>query len=131
MNPVQICRFILAFCWIYQGIFPKLIHVAPLEKVITASFGFDAQISWLITKTAGVAEVLFGLTILLFYRHVGLLLLNIVALLGLLLFVAIMQTQLLIEAFNPLTTNIPMIGLGLILLLNAKQRQLSKEPNHG
>lgn len=116
MLPEQICRFIIGLSWIYHGIFPKLLHIAPVEKAMTASIGFSAQISYFITKLAGVGEVIFGLVFMLFYKNRALVLFNIAGLSGLLLFVIVMQPQLLIGAFNPVTTNIPLIALSVILL---------------
>ena len=52
-------------------------------------------------------------------------LLNIYALTLLLIFVAILQPMLLVEAFNPVTTNIPLIGLSLILLNSKKDESPS------
>ncbi|WP_068547717.1 DoxX-like family protein [Thalassotalea crassostreae] len=116
MSLTQVARYIIGVSWLYHGIFPKLVHVAPLEKALTASLGFSEQISYMITKTAGIGEVIFGIIFLIFYKSRSIVLLNIAALSGLLLFVAILQPQLLIEAFNPVTTNIPLIGLSLVLL---------------
>ncbi|WP_348631086.1 DoxX-like family protein [Pseudoalteromonas sp. KS88] len=48
------------------------------------------------------------------------------ALIGLLLFVVALQPQLLIEAFNPVTTNLPIIGLSLVLLNNLKTQPNSE-----
>lgn len=121
MSSIQIARFIVSFSWIYHGIFPKLIQIAPLERLMTASLGFSNEISDLITQAAGIGEVLFGIIFFIFYRSTLILVLNIVGLISLLLFVAILQPQLLIEAFNPVTTNIPIIGLSLILFNNLKQ----------
>ncbi|MGH1470096.1 MAG: DoxX-like family protein [Cellvibrionaceae bacterium] len=116
MSSIQIARYIISFNWLYHGICPKLIHVAPLEQLMTASFGFSDEVSYWITKSAGVSEVIFGILVFVFYQSKAIVLLNIMALIGLLGFVVILQPQLLIEAFNPVTTNIPMIGLSLILL---------------
>lgn len=121
MSSIQIARYIISFSWLYHGIFPKLIHIAPLEKLLTGSFGFSDDISYWITKSAGVGEVIFGILLFVFYRSKHLILLNIFALIGLLLFVAFLQPQLLIEAFNPVTTNLPLIGLSLVLLNEIKQ----------
>ncbi|TMP27724.1 hypothetical protein CWB99_13605 [Pseudoalteromonas rubra] len=41
---------------------------------------------------------------------------NIIALVGLLLAVAVLQPVILFEAFNPLTTNLPLIVLSALLL---------------
>lgn len=116
MSPIQIARYIVSFSWLYHGIFPKLIHIAPLEKLMTESIGFSEEVSYFITKSAGVAEVIFGVLIFVFYRYKPLIVLNIAGLVGLLLFVAILQPHLLIEAFNPVTTNVTIIALSFILL---------------
>ena len=117
MSSIQIARFIISFSWLYHGIFPKLIHIAPLEKVMTASLGLSNELSYLVTKSAGVGEVIFGLLFFVLYRAKAIVLLNIIGLTGLLFFVALMQPHLLIEAFNPVTTNIALIGFSFILLL--------------
>ena len=120
MSSIQIARFIISFSWLYHGIFPKLIHIAPLEKVMTASLGLSNELSYLVTKSAGVGEVIFGLLFFVLYRNKVMVLLNVIGLTGLLAFVALMQPQLLIEAFNPVTTNIALFGFSLILLLELK-----------
>ena len=79
----------------------------------------------LITKSAGVGEVIFGLVFIYFYKSRMVILLNIYALTLLLIFVAILQPMLLVEAVNPVTTNIPLIGLSLILLNSKKDESPS------
>lgn len=116
MSSIQIARLIISFSWLYHGIFPKLIHIAPLEKVMTASLGLSNELSYLVTKSVGVGEVIFGLLFYVLYRSKVVVLLNILGLTGLLFFVAFMQPQLLVEAFNPVTTNIALIGFSVILL---------------
>ena len=120
MSSIQIARFIISFSWLYHGIFPKLVHIAPLEQLITASLGLSNELSYFVTKSAGVAEVIFGLLFFVLYRNKIIVLLNIIALTGLLGFVAIFQPQLLIEAFNPVTTNIALIGFSFILIFEFK-----------
>ncbi len=121
MSSIQIARFIISFSWLYHGLFPKLVHIAPLEKLITDSLGLSNELSYLVTKSAGVSEIIFGLLFFAFYRNKIIVLLNIIALTGLLGFVAIFQPQLLIEAFNPVTTNIALIGFSLIILMELKK----------
>ncbi|WP_077338263.1 DoxX-like family protein [Pseudocolwellia agarivorans] len=116
MSAIQIARYLVSFSWLYHGIFPKLVHIAPLEKLMTGSIGLSNELSYFVTKSAGIGEVIFGIIIFIFYKNKSIILLNIFALVGLLLAVAVLQPQLLIEAFNPVTTNITMIGLSLILL---------------
>jgi len=126
LSSIQIARFIISFSWLYHGIFPKLIHIAPLEKAMTASIGLSDELSYLVTKSAGVGEVIFGLVFFVLYRNKAIVLLNIIGLTGLLAFVALMQPHLLIEAFNPVTTNIALIGFSFILLLEIK-KEINKE----
>jgi hypothetical protein len=117
LSSIQIARFIISFSWLYHGIFPKLVHIAPLEKLMTSSLGLSGELSYLLTKSAGVGEVIFGVLFFIFYRNKVMVILNIIGLTGLLAFVAVLQPQLLVEAFNPVTTNITLIGFSLILLV--------------
>lgn len=88
---------------------------------MTSSIGFSEDLSYFITKSAGVGEVLFGVVLFIFYYYKPLIILNIIGLGFLLMFVVVLQPQLLVEAFNPVTTNIPIIGLSFVLLSNTKQ----------
>jgi len=104
---------------------------------MTASIGLSTELSYLVTKSAGVGEVIFGIVFFVFYRNKAIVLLNIVGLTGLLGFVAILQPQLLIEAFNPVTTNLTLIALSFIILSELKRElrieskgELKKEPNN-
>ena len=123
---LQLCRFIVGGAWIYQGFLPKLLHIAPLEQKMTASLGFSPDIANYITQSAGVGEILFGILLIVFYKQNKLVLLNIMALFGLLLFTFIFVPSVLIEAFNPVTTNIPLIALSVIWLQLLKESQLGK-----
>ncbi len=116
MSTLQIARYVVSFSWVYHGLFPKIIHIAPLEKLMTASIGFSAEISYWITKFAGAGEIIFGITLFVFYRSALLIWLNIVALAALLLFVALLEPLLLMEAFNPVTTNLVIIAMSVVWL---------------
>ena len=115
-NSIQVARYILGLSWIYHGLFPKLVTVAPLEKALTATIGLSDQMSYMVTKFAGVSEIIFGLIIIVFYKNASVIKFNIFVLLALCVFVAIQMPGLLIEAFNPVTTNFALIGLSYILL---------------
>lgn len=120
ISAKQIARVMISFAWVYHGLFPKLVHIAPLEKLMTDSAGLSEQLSYLVTKTAGVCEILFGIVFFYLYQQRLVVWLNIAALIGLLLFVAILQPMVLIEAFNPVTTNLTLLGFSVILLQRAK-----------
>lgn len=91
---------------------------------MTSSFGFSTEVSYLITKSAGVGEVIFGILFFVLYRNKTIVLLNIAGLTGLLFFVAFMQPHILIEAFNPVTTNIGLIGFSFILLNKINKEEI-------
>ena len=121
MNIVQLSRYVLGLSWIYHGLFPKLLFLAPLELEMSGSIGLsEPNTLWLI-RFAGVSEVAFGILLLVFYKQLILLYLNIVGFIALLLFVLVMTPHLMVEAFNPVTTNLPLIVLSLVLVHEAKK----------
>jgi len=66
--------------------------------------------------------MIFGLLLIVLYKNRIIHLLSIFALLGLLVYVIFMIPALLVEAFNPVTTNLPLIALSLFLLNNNKSQ---------
>ena len=68
-DAVQVARYTLGLSWIYQGLFPKLLTVAPLERALTATMGFSDNISLLVTRAAGVSEIVFGIALIVFYKN--------------------------------------------------------------
>lgn len=115
MDPIQLTRYVIGLTWIYHGLFPKLLRIAPLEWTMTASLGFSEEVTYLLSKAAGVGEILFGVVFIGFYQFKSVQLLNLIALFSLLLFAAVMTPIILVEAFNPVTTNIPLMVLGYYL----------------
>ena len=130
LTTIQIARFIISFSWLYHGLMPKLIHIAPLEQQMTASFGFNAEISMLITRAAGLGEIIFAVLFFIFYRSILINILNIAALVGLMLFVAVLQPALLVEAFNPVTTNLAIIAFSLVLINEQKASNKNTRPRN-
>ena len=108
----------------YHGFFPKLYAIAPLERQLTATMGFSTQVSDLITRVAGVSEIVFGLLLIAFYKTKAIHFLNILALLSLLLYVGLMMPSLLIEAFNPITTNLTMMALSVVIIVSIRSTEL-------
>ena len=119
MNTIQLARYVIGLTWIYHGLFPKLLNIAPLEQAMTSSLGFSDEITYFLIKSAGVGEIVFGMVFILFYRVKAIQILNLAGLIGLLIFAAVLTPYILMEAFNPVTTNIPLILIGYILLQHA------------
>jgi DoxX-like family len=107
-----LCRAVLGFVWIFQGIFPKLIFKDGGElEILKASRlapGFEPGALTLI----GCAEILFGLVFLILWRTRSLFLINGVLLLILLVGAVFSQPRLLVAPFNPVTLNLAMAALG-------------------
>ena len=99
--------------------------MAPLEKAMMQSSGLTSDSLLLLTRLAGIAEILFGLFFLIFYKTKLANFLNIFLLSVLLILAAIQFPPVLIEAFNPVTTNIPLIGLSLVVLNELKPASLN------
>ena len=68
--------------------------------------------------------------LIIFYSSIFINILNIAALVGLALFVAVLQPALLIEAFNPVTTNLAMIAFSLVLIKEQKALNKNTRPSN-
>lgn len=90
---------------------------------MSGSAGLGEEATYIFIKAAGVAEVLWAAVFFCFYKVRLVILLNIAGLISLLLAVAALQPQLLIEAFNPVTTNLPLIALSFILFNDIKSKK--------
>lgn len=101
-----------------------MLTIAPSEQALTATIGLSAEHSYLVTKTAGVAEVLSGVALFVLYKNRVIPLVNIAALFSLGLYVAIKMPSLLIEAFNPVTTNIALMGFSYLLLRAVEPKKI-------
>ena len=127
MKTDQLARWIIGFVWIYHGLFIKLITIAPIEHHLSSQFGLsDVGTYWFI-KAAGVGEVVFGLMFICLYRYKAVIYLNIFAMVSLIVMVAFLDYRYLVEGFNPVTTNIPVIGLSFVLLKEIEQRAAMKD----
>ena len=105
-----ICRYGLGFLFVYHGLVPKIIWLSPVEISLVEASGSPFSATWL-SPLAGVLEILLGVSIILFRRILAPVYIAISLLIMLLIFVAFTIPTLLIEAFNPISTN----GLGVVL----------------
>ncbi len=115
-----ICRLALAFSWVYQGAVPKIVcqskgEIDLLGHLIPVYQWACEAVLWI-----GAAEILFGL-FLLVARSQWAFVLNIAALTGLLLFVALFEPEMFTLPFNPLTLNFSLLALSVIALLELKK----------
>lgn len=127
MKTDQLARWIIGFVWIYHGLFTKLITIASIEHYLSSQFGLSDSGTYWFIKLAGAGEVIFGLLFICLYRYKAVIYLNIFAMVSLIVMVVFLDHQYLVEGFNPVTTNIPVIGLSFVLLNEIKQRAAMKD----
>lgn len=119
---IQLARWVIALVWVFHGLIPKLIYIAPTEWYLSSQFGFsEANTYWLII-VAGTSEILFGVLFFIAYRSKWVNYANIMGLMALIVMVAILDWHYLFTAFNPITTNVPLLVLSVFLISNAQKR---------
>ena len=114
-NIVRFIHYILAFLWIYQGIFPKLWFTSKDEIAMWQFMGLSHEIAVICGKLGGIAEIIFG-TLFIIWGNRLLHYLNLLAMVGLFIVAAVILPQSLIAAFNPVVMNIAMGSLSIIAL---------------
>ncbi|MBF7073407.1 DoxX-like family protein [Glaciecola sp. MH2013] len=118
-----VSRLLLGFLFIYHGLVPKILWLSEVEihLVEISGAGIPASIA---SPLAGVAEILLGFSIILWRQSLIPIYVAAGLLVALLLYVCIASPSYLIEAFNPVTTN--MLGLGFCyLILNTQEKRQS------
>jgi uncharacterized membrane protein len=118
-----ICRIALAFSWIYQGAVPKIACMSKSEIDLIGHLIPVYQWACEAVFWMGIAEILFGL-FLLVTRWRWVFWLNVVALIGLLCFVALFDPTMFTLPFNPLTLNVALIALSVIAAGDLKKSQI-------
>lgn len=116
----RVARLSLALVFIWHGLVPKILWLSPDEVAMIAAHGLPAHGLFapeIIARVAGIGEVLLGLLLLLLPGRRWPLLLAAAALILLLLDVALLSPHLLLQAFNPLSTNLAALALCLVAWL--------------
>lgn len=108
-----ICRSLLSFLFIYHGLVPKILWLSPTEASMITASRLEIPASY-IAPLAGALEIALGVIILIYKKSNTPIYAAAIALASLLIYVTTIQPHLLVEAFNPATTNI--LGLGLCYL---------------
>lgn len=123
IDSTIIPRLIVTLAWVYHGLVPKILHQAPTEWYLASQFGLSESLTLLLVYTAGVGEMLFGVVFWFLYRNNWINVLNIVAMIGLIVMVAVLDWRYLFDAFNVITTNMPVILCSVWLLSQEKANQ--------
>lgn len=112
-----ICRLMVAFVWIYQGLVPKLLFANPDEGVMLADAGWSAESIFAAVRWAGFAEIAFGVLLIVAWRVRTLFAMTVVLMFVALAFVGMESPRYLSAAFNPVTLNLSMVALSVIGLI--------------
>ena len=112
-----ICRLMVAFIWIYQGLVPKLIFGNPDERAMLADAGWHAESILTAVRWAGIAEIAFGVLLIVAWRVRTLFSITILLMLAALAVVGMESPRYFSAAFNPVTLNLSMVALSIIGLL--------------
>lgn len=115
-----LARGALVLMFAYHGLVPKLLTLSPGERLMIQAHGFEQTAE--IARLAGWAELAFALFLLLTPNLGWPLVLAAAVLLGLLVDVALVAPQLLLDAFNPVTLNLSGIALCAIAWLTCPHR---------
>lgn len=122
-----LARLALALMFFWHGLVPKILWLSPDEVAMIQAHGFTAIES--IAQLAGVAEIVLALLLVVLRRQRWLLLLTALVLLALLLDVVLLSPHLLLQAFNPLSTNLAGLALCLVAWL-AERPVRDQAPPH-
>jgi uncharacterized membrane protein YphA (DoxX/SURF4 family) len=113
-----ICRLTVAFVWLYQGLVPKLLFANLDEGAMLADAGWSAESINAAVRWAGIAEIAFGVLLILAWRVRTLFAMTIVLMLAAIAFVGVESPRYLSAPFNPVTLNLSMVALSVIGLLS-------------
>lgn len=114
---VLLAALVLSIAWIYQGLVPKLLYTDTGELAILRQSGLFSGYEETVLTAVGLAEIGFGIILLLIHNKL-IHLLNILALLVLGMGAVFSDPTVFTLPFNPFSLNLSMIGLSLIALVH-------------
>ncbi len=105
-----VARITIAFVWIWQGLFPKLLFADQDEVTLLKASGAPLEM----LPALGIAEILFGIALLVFWRNRSMFVVNSLLMIGAMVAVAVTSSSYLTAAFNPVTLNTCIIALSVV-----------------
>lgn len=112
-----VARFAIALVFIYEGLVPKLLHHRATELALVSASGMSGVHAARALTVIGIAEIVFGLLVLLMWGSRWPLIVVIALMIGALIDVAVTSPSALVEAFNPVTLNAATAALAAIALI--------------
>ena len=109
-----VARVTLALVFLWHGLVPKLLFRHPDELALLRDGGLSDAAAARVVVAIGVAEVAFGVALLLLWRVRALLLLAAVSMLGMTLGILVNSPRFVPAAFTPVTLNLCVAALGIV-----------------
>lgn len=109
-----VARLALALVFIWHGLVPKILWLSPDEVAMISAHGLPANGVFapeVIARLGGIVEIMLGLLLVGVRRRRWPLLMAGAVLILLLLDVLLLSPHLLVQAFNPLSTNLAALAL--------------------
>ena len=110
-TPAGIARLTLAFIFFYHGLVPKVLFRHPSEAALIEVHQIGVSTDLLILA-GGIAEIILGLLLILFWTKAWPLRVAGIALVGLFMDVLVLSPEVTVQAFNPVSLTIA--GLALV-----------------
>ncbi|MGF1485456.1 MAG: DoxX-like family protein [Opitutales bacterium] len=114
LSAPRLSRLILGFLWVYQGLVPKLVAFAPLERDIVERSGLYLGSPALTMQYIGVVEILLGVWLLNGWALHAACLITTGLLVGLSIAVVIIEPSLLVGPFSGIIKNVALLALAWI-----------------
>ena len=113
IDSYNLSRFAIAFIWLYHGLIPKLIfrHATELELINQGPVLGSAELTLML---AGIAEVLIGIGVVIFWKQAWPIYLSLVGFVALLIASVVISPGHVVHAFNPITLTVSAILFCLI-----------------
>ena len=109
-----VARVTLALVFLWHGLVPKLLFRHTDEMALLRDGGLSDAAAARVVVAIGVAEVAFGVALLLLWRVRALLLLAAVSMLGMTLGILVNSPRFVPAAFTPVTLNLCVAALGIV-----------------
>jgi hypothetical protein len=109
-----VARVTLAFVFLWHGLVPKLLYRHPDELALLRDSGLSANAATHVVVIVGVAEVVYGVALLLLWRVRALFLLAAGAMLVITPGILIGSPRFIPAAFTPVTLNLCVAALGIV-----------------
>lgn len=121
MTVLGLCRWAVAFVWIFQGLVPKLLGPHVDELAMAGVLGLGPLVTPWVSRAAGVGEIAFGLVVWLAYRKRWVWQLTLLAMAAAQLFTTLATPRLLVAAFNSTTIDVALAALAAIALIELRR----------